>query len=254
MNLASVLDTSFPKSKHGFYFEKNREALSYPKEGYNFCFDIEDESYWFQHRNEIIKNYVKRYCSNGTFADIGGGNGVVTKALESVKNIDPVLIEPGEQGCVNATKREVEFVVQATVEQLAEKKIIFDYAGMFDVIEHIEKPVSFLKSAKKVLKPKAKVLVTVPAYQKLWSAEDVEAGHFRRYNLKMAKSQLSEAGYKLIDHSYFFFALPVPIFLARALKKKGVAKKEDYILPNNIAGNILKKNIIDREKQIKKEK
>lgn len=254
MNIWENITTHFNQAKEGYYFNQSEVELSYPSEGYDFCFEIEDDSYWFQHRNEVIKKFIAKHHVQGTFADIGGGNGFVTKALENHNNIEPILIEPAEQGCLNATKRGVKRVVKATMDELKSIDVKFNAIGLFDVIEHIEKVEDFLKQAKHTLLPNGFVFITVPAYQKLWSAEDEDAGHYRRYNLKMAKTQMENAGLQLIDHSYFFSILPLPILIKRALKKKGVAKKEDYLLPDSILGKGVKKSLNFEEKTLAKNK
>jgi len=37
--------------KDGIYFSQNTNKISYPKESYQNCFQIEDNSFWFKHRN-----------------------------------------------------------------------------------------------------------------------------------------------------------------------------------------------------------
>ncbi len=250
MKNLEIIIAEFNVVPEGYYSNHGNELLSYPAEGYDFCFAIEDDSYWFQHRNHIIKNFVGRYKLEGSFADVGGGNGVVTKALEGQENLLPILIEPAKQGCVNATKRNVKHIVKATLTQLIEKQFECKSIGLVDVIEHIENVEDFLQEIRQIIAPSAKIFITVPAYQNLWSEEDREAGHYRRYNLKLAKKQLEDAGFKLIEHSYFFSILPVPIFLKRVLKaKQGTAKKEDYILPKTIFGKIVS-SIFELEKRI----
>ena len=44
---------------------------------------IEEDSFWFKHRNNIIANSVQKHSPNKTFFDIGGGNGFVAKRLQN---------------------------------------------------------------------------------------------------------------------------------------------------------------------------
>ena len=66
--------------------------------------EIEKDSFWFNHRNDVISNFVKRYSSLETFVDIGGGNGFVSKRLQD-EGIPTILLEPGKYGVLNAKNR-----------------------------------------------------------------------------------------------------------------------------------------------------
>ncbi|KAI4452578.1 hypothetical protein C823_007162 [Eubacterium plexicaudatum ASF492] len=43
------------------------------------------------------------------------------------------------------------------------------------------------------------ILITVPAFQNLFSLHDIQLKHFRRYNYKSLYHVLDQAGYKIID-------------------------------------------------------
>jgi hypothetical protein len=90
--------------KNGIFYSKEQGKVSYRESGNESCFQIEENSFWFRHRNNCIVGSVMEYCTNSTFFDVGGGNGFVAKGLED-KGISKVLIEPGIQGCINAKKR-----------------------------------------------------------------------------------------------------------------------------------------------------
>ena len=84
-NLELINDTRAAKSK---------PKISYPDEANEMCFRIEENSFWFRHRNNCIIEVVKQFPPKGIFFDIGGGNGFVAKELEK-NGIETVLVEPG---------------------------------------------------------------------------------------------------------------------------------------------------------------
>ena len=49
----------------------NTKTISFPKAGHNELIKIEDNSFWFNHRNKIIETIIKKYPIDGDFADIG---------------------------------------------------------------------------------------------------------------------------------------------------------------------------------------
>ena len=38
----------------GIYYEDSSETISYPESGNDDCFEIEENSFWFRHRNDCI--------------------------------------------------------------------------------------------------------------------------------------------------------------------------------------------------------
>jgi hypothetical protein len=88
---------------------------------------------------------------------------------------------------------------------------------MADVIEHVKQPKKLLKSLKKFLKKDGRILITVPAYQFLFSSKDEVLGHYRRYDKKSLKNELN--GFKIENISYFNTFLCVPIVMMTLLNK-----------------------------------
>lgn len=218
--------------KDGIYFCKNNSAVSYPEDGNQNCFIIEDNSFWFRHRNNCISESVKKYSKDKVFFDIGGGNGFVSMGLNK-SGIETVVVEPGIQGCVNAKSRGLENILCATLQDADFNKESIESAGLFDVVEHIEDDVEFLRILSEYLKKGAKLYITVPSFNWLWSNEDNFAGHYRRYTLKSMKKVLEKAGYEIEYSTYIFSILPLPVMLFRCLPYRlGLAKKSEDLSKN----------------------
>ena len=64
----------------------------------------------------------------------------------------------------------------------------FDLITCLDVIEHTPDDRVTLRELHRVTRPGGYLLVTVPAYQALWSQHDVANHHFRRYNAPHARA------------------------------------------------------------------
>lgn len=80
---------------------------------------------------------------------------------------------------------------------------------LLDVLEHIEDPVAVLKNVSEALAPGGGVVVTVPAYQWMFSDWDKALGHYRRYTMKMLRSQAEEAGLNVVSLTHWnAFTLP----------------------------------------------
>jgi SAM-dependent methyltransferase len=210
------------------WYSKGQSAISYPEQGNDICYQIEENSFWFNHRNSVIVHTIKNYPPNGCIFDIGGGNGFVTKSIKE-SGFDTFLVEPGIQGIENAKKRGIINLLCSTLEDAQFNKDSIPAIGIFDVLEHIENDLEFLKKLSSNLEPGGKLYITVPSYQFLWSHEDNSAGHYRRYTLKRLTSILIDSGFSIKYKSYFFTFLPMPIFFFRTLPFRFGHKN----IPNN---------------------
>lgn len=218
------------KEKDGIYYSNRAADISYPEAGNRTCFELEDQSFWFRHRNSCIISAVKRFCAPGAVIfDIGGGNGFTTKALQD-EGFESVLVEPGAEGAANARKRGVKNVICAALQDLDPGGQAIPAAGLFDVLEHVEDAARFLKTVCGRMEKGGYIFITVPAHMSLWSYEDALAGHFRRYGIKQIGRELEEAGFTAVYSTYFFGFLVLPILLFKAIPGKLGLHRKKYTL------------------------
>jgi len=97
-----------------------------------------------------------------------------------------------------------------------------DLVLLLDVIEHVPDDVQLLKelNASSAIDQETIFLITVPAFQKLFSAHDVFLGHYRRYNNKLLRKNISNAGLQVLGIGYFFTFLLLPRYLQVITEKK----------------------------------
>lgn len=229
----SLISNGLHQSPEGIWSASRQETVSYPADGHAGCFQVEDDSFWFRHRNDCIAAMVKlNPPPPGAFLDIGGGNGYVAQRLQADGH-DVVLIEPGATGAANAKHwRGLANVVCATIEDAQFEPEAFSAIGVFDVIEHIENDRAFLQAATRLIPRGGMAYFTVPCHSWLWSRSDVISGHFRRHTFATLRSLL-EPDYDIVYMSHYFRPLPLPQFLLRALpyrlgfrRRKGVLAVE----------------------------
>jgi SAM-dependent methyltransferase len=214
-DLTSLAD-GLERRDFGIWFTQEKSEVSYPARGNAACLAVEDQSFWFRHRNRCIISLVRRFAPDGAFLDIGGGNGFVSKGLVEA-GFACALVEPGINGALAARERGVEHVICARLEDAGLKPASFAAAGLFDVLEHVEDETGFLALVHTALKPGGWLFLTVPAYQFLFSIDDTKAGHFRRYTLSTLARALAESGFQLEFATYIFAPLPPLIFLLRTV-------------------------------------
>jgi len=232
------------KAENGIYYSKSDSIISYPEEGNENCFQIEQDSFWFNHRNNIITNRVHKYSANQLFFDIGGGNGFVAKRLQD-DGIDTILVEPGKMGAINAYKRGIKNVLCSTLEDAEFDHNSIYSVGLFDVLEHIEDDYSFLNNISKYMKDDGYIYITVPAFNVLWSNEDNDAGHFKRYSTTELNELLNRCGFSIIQSTYIFSILPIPVFIFRTLPSRLGLNKSSNKLQKHQKEHRRKKGILN---------
>jgi SAM-dependent methyltransferase len=199
--------------------------VSYPESGADAMASVEETSFWFSHRNDVITLLLERFAPASALWDVGGGNGFQASRLQRGRSV--VLVEPGAAGCRNAVARRVAKVIRGTIESLGLAAASLDAVSLFDVIEHLPDPVKMLTECRRVLRPSGCLFVTVPAYQALWSHEDEYTQHHRRYDTSLLDEHLKAAGLRLDYISYFFQPLVAPILLFRALPYRLLPRPKD---------------------------
>jgi SAM-dependent methyltransferase len=204
------------RGQEGWWSSRTLSDVSYPEAGNDLCFSVEDSSFWFSHRNRCILEAIKLFPPPGALFDVGGGNGYVARAIQE-SGLEVVLVEPGLAGVRHAVNRGIRQVVRATLEDAGVLAGALPAVGLFDVVEHIRDDSTFLTTINRLLIPEGRVYVTVPAYQWLWSGEDILAGHSRRHTVGTLRRLLEGTGYTVEFATYFFGFLPLPILLRRAL-------------------------------------
>jgi SAM-dependent methyltransferase len=201
----------------GCWSTASTARVSYPAEGAGFCFDVEDRSFWFAHRNRAVVAAVRRFPpAIGPLLDVGGGNGCVSTALRGA-GLQPVVVEPSPDGARNAVRRGLSPVINATLADAGFRPSCAGGVGLFDVLEHIQDEAEFLSLVRHCLKPDGRLYLTVPAYRWLWSEEDQQAGHFRRYSRGGIRSTLRRAGFSVEFATGLFWWLPPAVFAFRSL-------------------------------------
>ena len=107
-----------------------------------------------------------------------------------------------------------------------------DLVLMMDVLEHVDDDRGLVRHYADKVPGGAHFLVTVPAFEFLWSGHDVFLEHKRRYRLPEIETAMRDAGLEIVRGSYYFglvFPLAAAVRLAdrntteprSSLKKQG---------------------------------
>ncbi len=235
------------KLETGAWEDDRTSDISYPDDDLALLAGLEERSYWFQHRNDVIASVVRQFPPQGPIFDIGGGNGFVSLGLRAA-GFPAIVVEPEKAGVLTARRRGLPTIL-AAFQNLQAKPGSVPAAGLFDVLEHIEDEAGALARLSEVLPKGGLAYIAVPAFQFLWSKDDVHAGHFRRYTLERLENALRQAGLAPLFGTYFFSALVPAVWAVRSLpsqigrrEAKGSSHVKEHTLPTGVIGNVLKRS------------
>lgn len=190
---------------------------------------------WELSRVESLIKELKKYNIQGDVLDIGCGDSYFDyELLKSNKSINKLY---GIDIYAKHEYTDGNYIVINNYKRLKNKK--FDAIIMCDVIEHIEDDVNFLENTvKNLLKKDGRIIITVPAYQSLFSKHDEELRHYRRYNIKMIKNICNKTSFKIMKYHYFYCLLLLPRLISKLLKKDDKANNwkfsEDHFITKSI--------------------
>jgi Methyltransferase domain len=143
--------------------------------------------------------------------DVGAGSGVFARQfLDAGVCRRAVCVDPNypEERIEREGEREIEF--RRSVERVTQPLIL-----MIDVLEHVEDDGALLRSYVERAPAGAHVLISVPAFQFLWSGHDVFLEHRRRYTGPEVEALVRRAGLDVVRSRYFFAILFPLIVLLR---------------------------------------
>lgn len=164
---------------------------------------------------------------NASVLDVGAGDGFVSAQLAEESSPDC------EFTCWDVEYEENAAVVlglesHANVSLQKERPDSrFDLIMALDVLEHVEEDLELLDTlVSENLSDDGLVLISVPAWQALYSQHDEELTHLRRYSSESLGTLLKRAGLQKIEGGGLFHSLLVPRAITK-LKESLLSAKKD---------------------------
>jgi SAM-dependent methyltransferase len=182
--------------------------------------EFSGKHFWYVGRNNILLDFIDIIMDDSIerILDYGCGAGELMSNLNIAhpsKEIHGADIS--EQAIDFCNSRGHETVLNLNIEE--PKENYYDLVLCLDVIEHISDDVDFLYKMRNLLRSGGQLLITVPAYEILWSGEDFVSNHFRRYTKKNLKNKLIKAGFGIDKISYYNFLLFFPVVVVLLTKR-----------------------------------
>lgn len=172
---------------------------------------------WELSRAEFFSNLIlqEKATSAVRVLDVGAGDSFFAETLlarlpvgSSVTCVDPSYPESwlGE--------RELEGGRRLSLRRDSPNEL-FDWIVLLDVLEHVEDDGALLRDLIPRLGAEGQFLISVPAYQWLYTDHDTQLGHVRRYAPTKLIERIRESGLKARLHGGLFGSLLLPRSLAK---------------------------------------
>jgi SAM-dependent methyltransferase len=189
------------------------------KEAFEILRELEN-TWWHKGRKAAVKKalHATGVTSVGDVFDVGAGYGGMFDALAPYGSVDGS--EPEVEAQDVAKTRGYRTFFNTHRDALAHGKT-YHLIGAFDVIEHIEDDVQFVRELSQLTMQGGYLVATVPAFQFLWGVHDVTHMHYRRHTTSSMRRLLESAGYEVAYLRYWNVLLFPVAALMRLLGKSG---------------------------------
>lgn len=180
-----------------------------------------DRHWWFRSKAALVATALRRTDGpSGVLVDVGAGAGGVTARLGWDPGHAAVLeLDAGLAGI--ARRRHGLPSARSTATELPVADGTAAVICLLDVVEHLDDPDAAVAEAARSLRPGGRLVVTVPAYQWLWSGADETLGHVRRYDRRALLDLVGRHGLEPVVDTFAFSYLLPPVLLVRLLLRRG---------------------------------
>jgi len=209
---------------------------------------LETRHWWFRARARIFRDLVRALVPPGNahlVLEVGCGTGGTLAAFADEYSC--CGIDPSEVAIILARQRfpKVEFRCGSAPEDaqdiLARARVVL----LLDVLEHLEDDAGFLGKLVTAMCSGSYLVLAVPACMRLWSPQDENYGHFRRYEPDTLARVLSGLPATPVFNSYFNSRLYPVVRLVRAAnvlrRRTSGSAGTDLFLPPAWANRLLER-------------
>jgi SAM-dependent methyltransferase len=189
--------------------------------------EVDEHHWWYRGRRAIVDAQLSQLAlpPSARILDAGCGSGRMLQELVRYGQASGVELDP--RAAEVARSRGHGEVRAGSLEQLPWDAHSFDLITCLDVLEHTPDDRLTLTELRRVCAVGGRLLLTVPAYQALWSLHDEANHHFRRYGRRALRQTVADAGWKLERITSFNSILLVPAAAVR-LAQRGRRPDEGY--------------------------
>jgi len=194
----------------------------------------EVDHWWYVAKRRLIAQYWPDLAPTSRCLDVGCGGGA---ALQEVGRFIPAFgVDLSPKALLHGQSGGLSRLARADATALPFEDASFSVALALDVLEHHPHPEKLLDEIRRVLTEDGLLIITVPAFQWMWSYADHVLGHYRRYTRGRLATELSDTGFHIDRLSYFHsWLLPVAWLFRRLRSLTGRTESaDDFAVPAGV--------------------
>jgi SAM-dependent methyltransferase len=184
---------------------------------------LEDRHWWFVGKRLLVAALLgDRLARPGLrVLDVGCGTGGVLAGLRN--GVRPVGVDRSALALAHCRERGLTAVACAGAGALPFAPASFDVVLLLDVLEHFADEQRLLADVRALVRAGGHVLVSVPAFQFLWSEHDEILQHVRRYRAGQLRRVLEQARLTVERLTYTnVVAFPPAVIVRGVLQRLGL--------------------------------
>jgi hypothetical protein len=190
--------------------------------------DHSRDFFWHRVRWDVVRSCLPQ-ARPVRLVDVGAGIGLLGEfLLRDLPGSSYRFVEP-----IPSLVAHLEAVFGAEANANDAAAYDAEFITLLDVLEHQEDDVAFLAELAAKMQPGARLLLTVPALQSLWSDWDVSLGHFQRYDRPALVRAVADSPLRVLEASYLFPEMLPPAWLRARRGGDGTAEFPDLPTPVN---------------------
>jgi len=203
--------------------------------------DLYRRHWWWRVRERILLEKIDALIGTARgkarLLDVGCGAGLFFSELERFGYVEGIESDDVAIAQSGAWRNRI---VAAQLDARFTPTEPYDLVLMLDVIEHVPDHAELLRHVARVLRPDGRILITVPAFNALWTNHDTLNHHVRRYSARLMRKTLREAGLQTVYLEYFFQSLVLPKLAVRAVEAVMRPPQTVPRVPTHLLNQLLK--------------
>lgn len=209
--------------------------------------DIQDRSWWFLGRRNIMETVIGRFIDTSLklqIADVGCGFGSNIPMLRQYGDVTGLELH---DAALNHVKSRWGESVQTKSWQFPDGlAMTFNFMLLADVLEHVPDDKGAMGWIHEYLRENGYALITVPAHKFFWTEMDDLVGHQRRYTKQSLLRLIDTNKFEVVYCSYYNMLLfPVKVCFVlfsrlRRLLFPTVAKRSYIEVPPTLVNSLFK--------------
>jgi 2-polyprenyl-3-methyl-5-hydroxy-6-metoxy-1,4-benzoquinol methylase len=202
--------------------------------------DLYRYHWWWRVRERMLISTLRQVAPPppASILDVGCGGGLFFGELQQFGQVTGIEADPASVGQDNPWAHSI---VRGELDDSYIPPAPFDLILMLDVLEHVPNVPKILANVARILAVDGRVVVTVPAFEWLWTSHDDMNHHVKRYTADDVRSTLQASGLAVFETRYLFQSLVLPKLAVRLSEATGLRRPDVPGIPGPAVSAVLQR-------------